>query len=255
MADTNTSSGAGRFGDQTGPTSTVHGREGNGESEHGGFMGKVRERATAQLSTQKDRAIDGLGSAARAVRQSTQQLRDQDHDTVAGYVEQAVDQIERMSQRLREKDVSELLEDAQRLARRQPALFVGSAFALGLLGARFLKSSREDEYGYRGEYPGAYGRGAYAGAGTQSAGWRTGAGGSPYGAGTHRTPGTSGSAAATGAGASGIGGPGVSTAREAEQASGTTASTGSTGRATETSTSPGTARGRRGASGSDPERL
>ena len=46
------------------------------------------------------------------------------------------------SERLKNKDVTELLNDAQRLARRQPALFVGGAFALGLLGARFLKSSR-----------------------------------------------------------------------------------------------------------------
>ena len=45
------------------------------------------------------------------------------------------------------------MHDAQRLARRQPALFVGGAFALGLLGARFLKSSSpEHRYaGYSGE--------------------------------------------------------------------------------------------------------
>ncbi len=147
MADTN--SGTGGRGPAE-PVGTMQGREGDGDSQHGGFMGRVRERTAAQLSDQKDRAIDGLGSAARAVRQSTQQLREQHHETVAGYVEQAADQIERISKRLREKDVGELLEDAQRLARRQPALFVGSAFVLGLLSARFLKSSREEERRGRG---------------------------------------------------------------------------------------------------------
>jgi len=34
------------------------------------------------------------------------------------------------------------VDDAERLAHRQPALFVGGAFALGLLAARFLKSSK-----------------------------------------------------------------------------------------------------------------
>jgi ElaB/YqjD/DUF883 family membrane-anchored ribosome-binding protein len=117
-----------------------------------GLVGRARERATAQLTTQKDKATDTLGSVARAVRQSTQQLRNQQQDTLAGYVEQAADQIDRLSQRLRDKDVGELLEDAQRFARRQPALFIGSAFAVGLVGARFLKSSnthqRNDRSGY-----------------------------------------------------------------------------------------------------------
>ena len=55
-------------------------------------------------------------------------------------------------------DVDELVGDVQRLARRQPAVFVGSAFAVGLISARFLKSSRNDRrsydderYGYRGD--------------------------------------------------------------------------------------------------------
>jgi hypothetical protein len=106
-----------------------------------GIVERVKDRASSQLNTQKDRATDGLGSVAQAVRQTTSQLRDQQHDTVAGYVEQAADQLERFSTRLKDKDINELVRDAQDLARRQPALFIGSAFAAGLIGARFLKSS------------------------------------------------------------------------------------------------------------------
>jgi hypothetical protein len=124
----------------------------------GGLVGRVRERATAQLSNQKDKATDSLGSVARAVRQSTEQLRNQQQDTLAGYVEQAADQIDRLSQRLRDKDVGELLDDAQRFARRQPALFIGSAFAVGLIGARFLKSSSSKQRNDRTDYgPSQYG--------------------------------------------------------------------------------------------------
>jgi hypothetical protein len=111
----------------------------------GGMVARVRERASAGLSTQKDRATEGLGSVAQAVRQSTERLREQKHDTAAQYVEQAADQIDRLTNRLRQKDVGELVQDAQRLARRRPALFIGGAFALGLVGARFLKSSPPDE--------------------------------------------------------------------------------------------------------------
>ena len=106
-----------------------------------GLMDRVKSSAATQLGAQKDRATDGIGSVAQAVRQSSQQLRDQQHGTIAQYVEQAADQLERFATRLKDRDIGDLARDAQDLARRRPALFVGSAFALGLLSARFLKSS------------------------------------------------------------------------------------------------------------------
>jgi hypothetical protein len=127
---------------------------GSGDTDRSrGIADRVRERATAQLSNQKDRATDGLGTVAQAVRQSTQRLREQQHDTVAQYVEQAADQIERFTNGLKQKDVGQIVEDTQRLARRRPALFIGGAFALGVIGARFLKSSPP-------EHRGAYGYGS-----------------------------------------------------------------------------------------------
>jgi hypothetical protein len=81
---------------------------------------------------------------AQAVRQSARPFRDNQQDTIAEYVEKAADQLEQFSTRLRERDLNELMNDAQRFARRQPALFIGVAFTAGLLGARFLKSSAEN---------------------------------------------------------------------------------------------------------------
>ena len=131
-------------------------------------MDRVRDSATAQLSTQKTRATESLGTVAQAVRQSAKPFRDHRQDTIAEYVERAADQLDQFSRRLRERDLNELVEEAQRFARRQPAFFIGAAFTAGLLGARFLKSSSDrrsaalqrDEPGwapgYRGA-PGAYG--------------------------------------------------------------------------------------------------
>lgn len=122
------------------------------------LMTHVRESATAQLITQKDRATDSLGSLARAVRDTSQPLRNNQQEAIAQYVERAADQIERFSTRLRERDIKELFNDVQGYARRQPAVFIGAAFAAGLLAARFLKSSSESRrdgaisdsaYGYR----------------------------------------------------------------------------------------------------------
>jgi hypothetical protein len=106
-----------------------------------GLLGKMKQSATSQLGAQKDRATDGLGSVAQAVRQSTHQLREQQHDTIAQYVEQAADQLERFASRLKDQNIGDIAGQAQDLARRRPALFIGSAFALGVIGARFLKSS------------------------------------------------------------------------------------------------------------------
>jgi hypothetical protein len=129
-----------------------------------GLMDRVRDSATTQLGAQKDRATDGIGSVARAVRQSTQHLRDQQHETIAQYVEQAADQLERFANRLKDRNVSELLTETQDLARRRPAIFIGAAFAVGLLGARFIKSSADRS---RGVGPR---RGTYAGRITQRTG-------------------------------------------------------------------------------------
>jgi len=143
-----------------------------------GLMDKVRQGATSQLSTQKNRATDGIGTVAQAVRQASQQLRIEQHDTIANYIDQAANQLEQFSTRLRDKDIGELMRDAQQFARRQPAVFIGSAFAIGLLGARFLKSSRDRRDADAG-------RNSYA---RSSTGYRTGystpstgAGGATYG--------------------------------------------------------------------------
>ncbi len=132
-----------------------------------GIMDRVRERATAQLSSQKDRATDGLGSVAQAVRQSTKHLRDHKQDAIAQYVDKAADQLDRISTQLKNRDVNELVSEVQRFARRQPALFVGSAFALGVIGARFLKSSADDQRHRSHEPYGTSSRGTmdYAGRG------------------------------------------------------------------------------------------
>lgn len=151
-----------------------------------GIAGRVREQASAQLAAQKNKATDGLGSVAQAVRETTQHLREQQHETVAGYAEQAADQLDRVSQRLRDKNVGELMNDAQQLARRQPGLFIGGAFALGLIGARFLKSSAPDTAGSH-RTAGDYGGAQMPGTGARPAQ-------NAYG---NRVPTTAGAAAAT----------------------------------------------------------
>ncbi len=104
-----------------------------------GWMGRIRERATAQLSTQKDLLSAGLGNVATAARQSTQLLRERQHDAIAQYVDKAAAGLDRFSSQLRERDVNDIMADVRRAAKKQPALFVGTAVAIGIIGARFVQ--------------------------------------------------------------------------------------------------------------------
>lgn len=107
------------------------------------WMGRIRDRATAQLSTQKDLLSTGLGNVASAARQSTQMLRERQHDAVAQYVDKAADGLDRFSAQLRERDVNDIMGDVGRAAKKQPALFVGAAVALGVIGARLVQMRNE----------------------------------------------------------------------------------------------------------------
>src|SRR5687767_5218688 len=114
-----------------------------------GMVNRVRHAAKAQLTTQKTRATEALGSVAAALRQSSQPLRDNNQGMLADYAGKAADQLEQFSARVRERDLTGLMDDVNRFARRQPALFVGAAFAAGVLAARFLKSSPDGQRRFR----------------------------------------------------------------------------------------------------------
>lgn len=105
-----------------------------------GVMDQVKQQASTRVNEQKARAAEGLGSVASAIRQASEQLRSE-NQTLASYADKAVDQIQLFADRMRDKEPAEMLRDAERFARRNPAAFVGGAFIIGLALTRFLKSS------------------------------------------------------------------------------------------------------------------
>jgi hypothetical protein len=112
------------------------------------------DKVASRLNGQKDRAAEGLGSVADALRQTSDQLRGQDQTLpVHQYISSAADQVERFSGYLRSTNTREMVQRLEQFAREQPAVFLGSAFMLGLLGARFLKSSGREISGSSGSLP------------------------------------------------------------------------------------------------------
>lgn len=103
------------------------------------------EKATTKLEEQKTNLSGGLASIADSVRQVSDNLRGPDvQDGIskfAGeYSEAAAEKIEGVANYFEKKNVREMYGDLENFARRNPAAFVGGAFVLGLLAARFLKS-------------------------------------------------------------------------------------------------------------------
>lgn len=115
---------------------------------------KASQQVQAGMSKGKNRAADTLGAVAQSLLFSSQQLRDQDRRTVGGVVEKAANRMEHWADYMQNTDAREMADRVENFARREPAIFLGGAFALGLLGARFLKSSRKGEQQpYRARYP------------------------------------------------------------------------------------------------------
>lgn len=102
-------------------------------------VGQANHLRETARSTQ-DQTSDRIRSLAEQLRTASDNLR-QDDPLAAGLVERASRGIEDVAGYVRSTSPQSLVRDAERLARRQPALFFGSALLLGLAAGRFLKSS------------------------------------------------------------------------------------------------------------------
>jgi hypothetical protein len=110
----------------------------------GDLANRGTEQVKSQLANQKHEASQRMVPIQSALRETGQQLRKQGQGSVAGYADQAADQVERFSGYLRETEVDEIVAEARGFARRRPAVFLGGAVALGFLATRFLKSTSQE---------------------------------------------------------------------------------------------------------------
>jgi len=114
--------------------------------------GQARDQVQGLVTQQKTRVADQLGSLAGALRdtgnQLGQKLGDKQGDNnldLVGYAGKAADQVDRFSNYLRDRELGDVVRDAETFARRRPDVFLGGTFIAGLLLARFLKASGSAE--------------------------------------------------------------------------------------------------------------
>jgi hypothetical protein len=103
---------------------------------------QAQSQAQQRIERGKADAAVTLTSVATTLLNSGMQLRGDQQEMAGEYVERAARQIERAANYVQNADLREMVDQVEDFARRRPAVFIGSAFAAGLLAARFLKSSR-----------------------------------------------------------------------------------------------------------------
>ncbi len=101
----------------------------------------AREQAGRGLSDTRRQAADQIGGIAGAFRRTGEQLRTDQQDRFADLAESVGQGIDHAADYLRRSDGRTISRDLEGLARRQPGLVFAGAFALGLVAARFLRSS------------------------------------------------------------------------------------------------------------------
>jgi len=145
------------------PSSSATGQAGGGEASGTGFRdaadkarqaaGKVATQAKDKVAEvaeeQKGAAADKLGSYSSRLRDTARTAEEQQDPNIAYFADKAADRLESVADYVRTADLSRIKQDAEGIARRNPALFLGGMLVAGLVIGNLAKASvqslRENE--------------------------------------------------------------------------------------------------------------
>ncbi len=102
------------------------------------FVDAVWLAAESMLEEQRQQVAQKVSGIAEALRNAANSLEQSQNRALAGYVDQAADQVASIYRTVRERHWNEIVADTEDFARRQPTLFVLGAVATGFLVGRFL---------------------------------------------------------------------------------------------------------------------
>lgn len=102
---------------------------------------QATDKVKEQIGTQKEKAAGSLGAISDAIRYSADSLNESGQAPIANVVTSFATQIDGLTGYLRDKDVDQIASEVVDYAKKNPQVFVGGAFLLGIALARFIKSS------------------------------------------------------------------------------------------------------------------
>lgn len=128
---------------------------GTGDNNAGGIGGMARnlasqaqQKAGEQVRSSVDKGRARAADTLQEVARTLMQANEGEDNPAAPYMNRAGEQVQRLAQYLQNSDMRQMVTQTEQFARRQPVLFLGTAFAIGVLAARFLKSTRDQTSGY-----------------------------------------------------------------------------------------------------------
>jgi len=119
---------------------------GEATSSEGGIpvVEKATEQVTSRLDIGREYVAETMSGVADALRQTGRHLReDSSQYSLAQYADRGADEIESIGGYLRGHDTEQIVSELEGFARRQPLVFAGGAFALGMLAVRFFRSESQ----------------------------------------------------------------------------------------------------------------
>lgn len=102
------------------------------------FTQDVRGAAESPIDEQKAHMADLAHGFATALRRSADAFAEEGGTVVAHYADQMAEQVDHLSDAVRNRNWRDLLADVEGTARRRPELFLAGAIAAGFVMARMI---------------------------------------------------------------------------------------------------------------------
>jgi hypothetical protein len=115
----------------------------------------AKRQGHEKIESGKERAASQTEKLAGVVERAAQDLKDGELGPLSDYAGQLANGMKTFAENIRSKNLDELLNDTQQLARKNPGLFFIGSVAIGLGISRFVKASGERSQGQNAEreYP------------------------------------------------------------------------------------------------------
>ena len=122
---------------------------GNGlKKEASGLAGTLKDGLAAQAEQQKNAIAERIGRVADRVQTAASDLRGEEA-WLAGWMERGAKELGGLADDIHRNDVAGLVGSAEIFARRQPAVFIGAAVAVGFALTRLLQGGDRETTGCR----------------------------------------------------------------------------------------------------------
>lgn len=108
------------------------------------LLGTAREHGTEQFGSYRDSAAEQIENLAKTASAAAEELQDKDTLGISHYISDIAESLSAFATSMRGKSAEEMLQQAGRLARENPALFVTGSVAVGFGLSRFLRASSPD---------------------------------------------------------------------------------------------------------------